>query len=59
MAAQVDSAVSGAVGDLPPAWLDVTNALRFLVKDSRLQFHKVFTQLATTSVCISTCTCLG
>jgi hypothetical protein len=40
-ATRVDRAVSNAVTELPPAWLDVTNALRFLVKDSHLKFHKV------------------
>ena len=44
-AASVEQAVSAAMSELPPAWLDVTTAVRFMVSDSNLQFHKVSSSL--------------
>lgn len=43
--AEVNAAMRSKVKKLPEAWLDVTIPLRFQVKDSKLEFHKV--QLTT------------
>ncbi len=39
-AAAIESAVDSAAPAMPPGWLDVTTAVRFMVGDSNLQFHK-------------------
>lgn len=41
MAAALSEAVKTDRNKLPAAYIDVTTALRFQVKDSRLIFHKV------------------
>lgn len=45
IAAAVSEAVKIDRDKLPAAWIDVTTALRFQVKDSKLTFHKVLTSL--------------
>ena len=42
-AQRVEAAVEAALEgeDLPPAWVDVTIAVRFLVDNGALQLHKV------------------
>lgn len=50
----IEKAVDEAAPSMPPAWIDVTDAVRFMVSDSTLQFHKASTSLGQTRVSAGT-----